>query len=225
MRNAARIALPLTVAAVLLTGCTSNPVGESAQARTAPATQSPAPKPTPATPPPTQDAHDATPVEIACKKLTPAIVAHELNADMKLEKDWTPGGDSPASAIPGLHGTACLWKDAVGDTLEVAVAKPSKTDALALKNDLVTRSNSVPTYGGEAYFQVVDHQGVVDAFRGRTWIVARSNLFYEPGDAADVVAAALAGLGLGPRVVSPSAAASAAVSASATPTPSSTPAG
>ncbi len=205
----------LLVGAAALTGCTSNPVGAVAAPRTsAPAaTPSEAPLPGPSTPPPTQTADDATPVTVKCKKLLPKRVAQALLPDLERTEDWQPEAGSVAAQLTAIGGTACAFGDAAGDVLEVAVAKPSAADAAALKNDLVRRSNSVPTYGGEAYFEVVDHVGRVDAFHGRTWISARSNRFLEPGDAIEVVAAAEAALGLEP-----------APSASAVVTPAPTPA-
>jgi hypothetical protein len=196
------------LALATLAGCTSNPV--AAPARTsAPTAPASVPVATPTTPPPTQVAADATPVDLRCSVLVPKAVVRALVADLRVVKGWEPETDTPAARLAALHGTACRWTDAAGDVLEVAVAKPSAQDATALKNDLVERSQSVPTYGGEAYFQVVDHLGQGDVFRGRTWLSVRSNRFYEPGDASGVVAAALDALGYGPKP---------------TPTPTATPA-
>jgi hypothetical protein len=149
-------------------------------------------------------------VTVKCRTLVPTAVVTGLVPALRIEKGWTPEDGSPAARLEALHGTTCRWSDAAGDVLEVAVAKPSEDDATALKNDLVERSQSVPTYGGEAYFQVIDHLGQADVFRGRTWLFVRSNRFYEPGDASDVVAAALDALGYGPKP---------------TPTPTATPSG
>lgn len=211
----------LLMGAAALTGCTSNPVGAVA----APRTQSPsaaaseAPLPGPSTPPPTQHADDATPVSVKCGKLLPKAVAQSLVPDLTRVKDWQPEAGSVAAQLASIGGTACSFTDSAGDLLEVAVAKPSAEDAVALKNDLVRRSNSVPTYGGEAYFEIVDHVGRVDAFHGRTWISARSNRFFEPGDAIDVVAAAEAALGFAPAA-SPTPTIAATDAATPLPTPS-----
>lgn len=194
------------VALLSLAGCTSNPVA----APVAPAvTATPTPTlATPTTPPPTQVAADATPVHKKCSKLVPKAVVASYDTGFALEQDWTPEAGSPAARLAALDGTTCRWSNPSGDLLEVAVAKPSVADSTALKNDLVERSQSVPTYGGEAYFQVVEHVGQADVFRGRTWLLVRSNRFFEPGDASMVVASALKALGYG---------------ATATPTPATTP--
>jgi hypothetical protein len=209
------------VALVVLAGCTSNPVSAPvtrAVAPTAPASVAPA---TPTTPPPTQVAADATPVSIRCRVLVPTAVARTLAPDLTVEKGWTPDEGTAVARLEALRGTTCRWTDAAGDVLEVGVAKPSATDALALKNDLVERSQSVPTYGGEAYFQILDHVGQADVFRGRTWLFVRSNRFYEPGDASEVVAAALDALGYAPKPATPAPGATPA----GTPAPTATPAG
>jgi hypothetical protein len=195
-RAAALVAALLALGA--LAGCTSNPVAERATTA-APTAAASTPVPTPTTPPPTQTAADAKPVSIKCRTLVPTAVVRALDADLRTVRGWTPVAGTPSARLSDLGGTTCDWTTAAGDLLEVSVAKPSITDSTALKNDLVVRSQSVPTFGGEAYFQVVDHVGQADVFRGRTWLLVRSNRFYEPGDASAIVAAALDALGYGPK--------------------------
>lgn len=193
---AVRAALVAALVVGALAGCTSNPVAAAPTATPTPVRSTPAPIPTPTTPPPTQDADDATPVRFRCAKLAPAALVAQLAPDLEPVRGWMPEADSPSARLEALHGTTCAWRSSAGDQLEVSVARPSAKDATALKNDLVGRAVSVPTYGREAYFQQVDRTGEVDAFRGRTWILARSNRFYEPGDASSVIASvdsALAG--------------------------------
>ena len=214
----------LPVATLLLAGCTSSPVGViAAPPQPASATVEPThPAPTPTTPPPTQDVSTATPLHLKCKALVPTAVVTGLTAGLKRDRGWVPAAGTQAAHLAALRGTVCRWRDATtGSVLEVAVAKPSASDATALKNDLVERSNSVPTYGQEAYFQVVDHIGEVDAFRGRTWIVARSNEFFEPGDATAVMQAVNALFG-GGATPAPTASATPGVTAVPTPTPTPT---
>ena len=191
----------LSLAVLLLTGCTSSPVGAT-PTPTASTTVTATPTPsvaTPTTPPPTQNVSTATAVHLKCRALVPAAVVQSVAAGLQLDRGWRPDPGTPAARLADLSGTTCRWRDpTTGSVLEVAVAKPSKHDATALKNDLVERSSSVPTYGEEAYFQVVAHVGEVNAFRGRTWILARSNEFFEPGDATAVVQAVNTLLGGGP---------------------------
>ena len=187
-----RLRLPALVApvilAVLLTGCTSNPVAAHVSRTSAPrATRTTGPTAT-QPPPPTQDAKAATPIALNCAELVPDTVVQELSAGYQPIDGFTPAATSPAARLAAIGGTACGWRDAAtGHLLEVAVAQPSPSDAEALKNDLVDRSHSVPTYGEEAYFDVTEKVGEVDAFRGPAWILARSPDLFEPGDAVDIV--------------------------------------
>ena len=196
-RRVRRAVVPvlLLAGAALLSGCTSNPVGAVVTPAATSSATTAAPAPTPTTPPPTQVAADATPVDVRCSKLVPKAVAQQLLPDLALEKGWVPTPASAVYQLAQLRGTACAWTDDAGDRVEVGVARPSRADAVALKNDLVRRSNSVPTYGGEAYFRILDHLGRVSAFRGRTWIFATSNRFFEPGDAVPVMRSIDAALG------------------------------
>jgi hypothetical protein len=209
IRRTAQVAAAL-LALGALAGCTSNPVAAK-PITVAPTEAASTPVvATPTTPPPTQVAADAKPVSIRCHTLVPTAVVLTLDAEFTSVKGWTPDAGTPSARLADLNGTTCEWTTPAGDTLEVSVAKPSVKDSTALKDDLVLRSQSVPTFGGEAYFQVVDHVGQADVFRNRTWLFVRSNKFYEPGDASAVVAAALDALGYGPKPTK-------------TPTPGSTP--
>ena len=199
MRDARPIvagALALGVA-LAVAGCTSSPVGHTVTAApTAAATAVVAPTPhAVSTPPPTPKASGATPVEAPCAALVPLTVAQRIAPGYAPVTDWAPSADSPVAHLAALGGTVCAWKDATtGHVLEVAVARPSDADALALKNDLVERSNSVPTYHEEAYFQVSGGGGVVNDFHGPYWVLAWSPDLYEPGDAAGLIASVHSGL-------------------------------
>jgi hypothetical protein len=184
---AGALALGVALAAA---GCTSSPVGKTVtDAPTAPATAAAPTQHAVSTPPPTPQSTGATPVEAPCAALVPAAVAQSIAPGYAPVTAWAPSSASPVAHLAALNGTVCAWKDAkTGHVLEVAVARPSDADALALKNDLVERSNSVPTYGEEAYFQVSGGAGEVNDFHGPYWVVAWSPDLYEPGDAAGLIA-------------------------------------
>jgi hypothetical protein len=218
IRRAGAIAAGL-LALGALAGCTSNPVA-AVPTTAAPTAAASTPVPTPTTPPPTQVAADATPVSIKCHTLVPTAVVRQLDAAFTSVKGWTPQPGTPSARLSDLNGTTCTWTTTAGDLLEVSVAKPSVKDSTALKDDLVVRSQSVPTYGGEAYFQIVDHVGQADVFRGRSWLFVRSNRFFEPGDASAIVSAALEAMGYGSKATpSPTASAGATPIPTATATP------
>jgi hypothetical protein len=186
------------LAAATLAGCTSSPVGAR---YTPPATKSvapaasTAPKPTASAttkpPPPTQDPATATPVRIPCDTLVPASVITGFRVGYALVAHPRLAAGSDAARIGRLGGTVCEWRDAsTGHIVLVAVARPGPADQLALKNDLVNRSSSVPTYGVEGYFRPTRSGGISDAFPGAYWVHTSSQDFYEPGDAIPFVVAA-----------------------------------
>ncbi|MDH2445109.1 hypothetical protein QDR37_14235 [Amnibacterium sp. CER49] len=183
------IVAPLAATALLLTGCTSSPGLVTVTPR-ATATTRPVAAATPSAKPPAQHPATATPVSIPCAELVPLALTRTIGREYAGVPGYAPSPGSPAARLAALHGTVCAWKDASsGHLLEVAVAKPSTADDLAMKNDLVDRSNSVPTYGVEGYFDATGGVGEADAFPGAYWVFARSADLYEPGDAATIVTA------------------------------------
>lgn len=184
---------PLALIA-LLTGCTSNPVAAHVTRSTVVTTRPARATPTP--PPPTQNAKAATPLAIPCTELLPEDVVQQLAPGYAPIDGFTPAATSPAKRLADIGGTVCGWRDATtGHLLEVGVAQPSPADEEALKNDLVDRSHSVPTYGAEGYFRPTKAGGISDAFPGPYWLHAASQDYYEPGDAIPFMAAARAAIG------------------------------
>lgn len=175
-------------AVILLAGCTSSPVAPPSPVASSPGTRAASPSAT-ARPAPSSTPSDATPVTLKCTVLVPLTVMQSFGGDFaSATADPEPGSD--AARITALRGRTCRWIDRTSNAaVEVSVAKPSKHDLLLLKNDLVERSNSVPTYGEEGYFQLIKKVGQVDAFHGRYWIAAASPLFFEPGDASQIIEA------------------------------------
>jgi hypothetical protein len=200
----ARVPLAATaalLAVVALAGCTSSPVGTrySAQARTAAPAATAAPRPTARAttqpPPPTQDPAAATPVHVPCRTLVPTAVVTAFRVGYRPVARPVIRSGTDAARIIRLGGTVCEWKDrSTGHIIRVGVARPGSKDLLALQNDLVDRSNAVPTYGVEGYFRPTKSGGISDAFPGGYWVHAASQDFYEPGDAISMMKAARAAL-------------------------------
>lgn len=203
-RRTGAVVASVVAAAALLAGCTSSPVAPPtpiASRSVAPSSGSsgvasqPAPSPTPT---------DATPVTLKCAVLVPTSVLRSFGSEFDTAKA-DPEEGSDVARVAALQGRTCRWIDRDSNAVvEVSVAKPSKHDLLLLKNDLVERSNSVPTYGEEAYFRLVKKVGQVDAFHGRYWIAAASPLFFEPGDASGIIQAVGDALDGKPRSSTPS---------------------
>ena len=193
LRNPGVTAAAVLLVAVGLAGCTANPVA----ATVVPTTKA-APHPSPAISRSASAAVDPLGIDVAkaktvhldCSTLVPDSAVTAFDSKYTSEAGYLPKPGSSAASIVAAKGTACGWQDSSsGSTLQVAVARPSAADLLTLKNTLVDTSNSVPTYGEEAYFKVTDSVGEVDAFHGAYWILAISPDFFEPGDASEVIAA------------------------------------
>jgi hypothetical protein len=203
-----RVPLATTVvvlAAAALAACTASPVGtkvvtpRTETARTPTTIRTIAPRPTVRTtspaPAPTADPAAATAVHVPCGLLVPASVATDFRKGYRPVATPVVRPGTDAARIHELGGTVCDWKDAsTGHVVRIGVAKPGPKDLLALQNDLVDRSNAVPTYRVEGYFRPTRTGGISDAFPGGYWVHAASQDFYEPGDAISFLQAVQAAL-------------------------------
>jgi hypothetical protein len=196
-------AIATLLVAVALAGCTSSPVSgraspDATESVVPAASAAPRPTATATTqpPPPTQNASLATPVDIPCSTLVPADIVTGFRKGYAPVAHPALKAGTDADRIHRLGGTVCEWKDAsTGHVVRIGVARPGPTDLLALKNDLVDRSHSVPTYGAEGYFRPTKTGGISDAFPGPYWLHAASQDYYEPGDAIPFIAAERAAIG------------------------------
>jgi hypothetical protein len=185
-------------AAVLLTlvGCTS-PASTPAPTQTDGSSSNSA---TPTVSPtssatPTAQANDPTPVTIPCKALISAQEMYDFNPNFGLTANYAPASGSLAAQAVADKGIACEWTNQTsGDTIVITVAQLSASATTTLKNQLVSSSNSVPTYGVEGYFLATGGVGTAQVFPGPYWVTATSSAFFEPGDAAQLVKDAIAAL-------------------------------
>ena len=196
--SVSRVLVSLALAGALATAVSACATETDAS----PAESSSAPAPTAtesATPTPTSTAAPITvgkPVTIDCNTLVTPDAIYAYNPNFGLSESYTPAAGTEAATIVEAKGLACQWVNQTsGELVQVAVANLPSDKLTALKNNYVMNSNSVPTYGVEGYFKVVDTLGQAEAFSGPYWISATSDAFYEPGDAQPIVEAALAGIG------------------------------
>ena len=183
--------LPLTIAAaaaslLLLAGCVDSP--EPAPQPTSSASPTPTPtagEPTPSATP------TAEPLAIDCVSLVPADAFTTLFKTFTLVPNYAPPAGSVFAEVLNRDGTVCGWTASDGTVVTIGIADlgPEGVDTKA--NELVVSSHSVPTYGVEAYFQVVAGVGEVQAFSGPYWIMATSTAFMEPGEVAPIMTAVL----------------------------------
>jgi hypothetical protein len=197
---ASRVLTALLLAGAVVgssTACgTAQPAGPSASP-SASATASPTPAPSGS--PTSTPSPGSTPVSIDCATLLSPEALYEINPNYSERTDYAPAPGSYAEQQAGDGGLACGWiNQTSGRTLEVSVASPSEARLTELENTFVTESTAVPTFGNppvKGYFEMNGDIGEAQVFSGPYWLTAVSADFFEPGDAAPVVAAALAGLG------------------------------
>ncbi|BDZ44234.1 hypothetical protein GCM10025866_01430 [Naasia aerilata] len=170
------------------------PPAKPGQSATTAPVGAPSTEPTPS-PTPTETGPTSVPVTQTCDQLVPAQALYDYNPNFAPVPDYTPAAGTDAALIESYQGVACGWSNlSSGNTVEIAVAHLGSEDIEKLANSLVLTTPSVPTYGGVDYFKYANGVGTANAFSGDYWIVARSAEFFEPGDAAQLVASVKAAL-------------------------------
>ena len=190
-RRVAPSFVAVAIALVVLAGCT--PTGQAGP--TSGPTTDPTETATP-TPEPT-DPTSGTPIDLGCDQLVSADTLYIYNPNFSAIDDFAPQAGSPAASALSHNGVACRWQNETnGQNIDVLVAQLDDDALTALKNAAFADSQMVPTYGDEAYFTVGDDNvGVAQVFQGPYWIVAASPVFFEPGDATEIVQSVIAALG------------------------------
>lgn len=189
-RSAATFAASV-LAIALLAGCTPTPA--STEDLTGP---NPSGDPT-GQPAPTLTAEPAgDPIDLDCADLVSAETVYAFNPNFTAIANFTPATGSVAESALEYQGLACRWQNQTsGVNIDLSVASLDDDSLTALKNAAFADSEMVPTYGEEAYFSVEDNGvGTAVIFQGTYWIVAESQAFFEPGDAAEIIQSVLSGL-------------------------------
>ena len=175
-----------------LAGCvggTPDPTdtGSPSPSTTRSATATPSATPT-STPTPT-----GTPVALTCEQLITAEQVYDFNPNYGTDPGYKPASGTLPAKVAAQNGRTCsLLNQTSGETVEIAVAQPASSTLTSFKNAAITDSQPVPTYGVppqvEGYFTVDDGVGVAQIFQGSYWVVIRSSVMLEPGDAAPIAA-------------------------------------
>jgi hypothetical protein len=177
------------IALAVLAGCT--PADETPTAEPMP-TDEPTAEPTPD---PT-DQPVGTPIDATCDQLVSPDTLYVYNPNFGPIDEFSPREGTAAASALQYRGVACRWQNQTnGQNIDVSVAELDEDSLTALKNAAFEDDEMVPTYGEEAYFGVEDGVGRAQVFQGPYWIVAESTLFFEPGDATEIVESVIAGLG------------------------------
>jgi hypothetical protein len=189
----ARILTPLAAGAIALTllaGCT--PTGGEGDPTSAP-TDGSGETPAPTTEP--TDQPGSTPVDATCDQLVSSDTLYVYNPNFGPIDDFVPQTGSAGASALAHDGVACRWQNQTnGQNIDVSVAQLGDDELTALKNTAYADSEMVPTYGDEAYFSNDGTVGVAQVFQGSFWIVAESPVFFEPGDATEIIQSVIAAL-------------------------------
>jgi hypothetical protein len=168
---------------------------ETPTAESTPTASSSAPEPTPSTT--AANENPGTPINLSCSELVSPQDIYDFNPNFALIDSAEAAPGSQAARALDFLGLACTWvNESSGETLTISAANLTPEALTEIGNELVSSSNSVPTYDVEGYFQLVGNVGEAEVVSGSYWVTATSTAFFEPGDAAPVIAAALSGLGL-----------------------------
>ncbi len=136
------------------------------------------------------------PIAVGCSTLVSPQVMYDFNPNFALLPTPTLQPGSQAATVASEGGLVCQWQNTTSrDLLTVAVAELPAAELTRLKNEDFENSQMVPTYGVEGYFlSNSDNVGEAEAFDRSYWISAVSPAFLEPGDASDIIAAAISAL-------------------------------
>lgn len=184
------------VSLALLSGCaakTPTPTDTSvAQASETPT----ATAPTDSNPTPTPTPEPWTKVTLTCDGVLTPQQVYDFNPNVGADPAYTPSTEGNVATIVAGDGVACgLMNQSSNAKIEFAVGQPPESVMTDEKNSAITNSNFVPTYGvPEGYFLAKDGVGEAQAFQGSYWVVMRSTIFTEPGDAERLMKAVLGNL-------------------------------
>jgi hypothetical protein len=193
-----------TVAVVALTACASGSNPGSSPSAASPSTSSPSATATPSptetpTPTPTPTVAPAgTPIALTCEQVVTLDDVYAFNPNYGSAPGFEATSAWATKAVE-FQGLDCgLLNQTSGEIIEYSVAQPNDVLMTQLKNEAVSTSLIVPTYGTppavEGYFSTTDGVGLVQVFTPTYWITFSSRVFGEPGDSEKIVTAAVANL-------------------------------
>jgi hypothetical protein len=204
MRTPLRVTVIAAVAAsaFALTGCGSDdpeapatsvtPTASPTMSTTAPSSPSSSATPTESETPtstpsstPSASADAGEKLGIGCDDLVSAQQIYEYNANFSIDEDYSPGSGSRAATIADYNGLTCSWvNDSSHERITVGVAKLKPATIDTIENQRADASTATD-FG---YFTVSGTTGQADAFEDDTyWIIADSKIFFESGDAAQII--------------------------------------
>lgn len=159
-----------------------------------PTTTSPVPSlPSTPEPPDPNEGVSGGKIDLLCNQLVSDDVIYEWgNGNFAIDSTFAaPAGSLAADAV-AEGGLACGWVNlSSGETVSVAVADLGDDALATAKADAAARSTPTTAYGADGFFSFDGSAGHVDVFSGNYWLTAESTWFYQQGDAAPLVSAAI----------------------------------
>jgi hypothetical protein len=180
------------LAVIVLAGCTPE-AGNPAATPTGLASPGASAQPAPAVSPTPTPTAAATPVDLACDQLLTPDEVYAFNPNFGSTDDYEPSKGSAAGTAESHQGVACAWLNQTsGEIIEVSVVQPNDVLMTQLEDAAIEESNPVPTYGtppaAEGFFTNADGAGEAQVFTPKYWVALNSTVFFEPGDAEQLMA-------------------------------------
>lgn len=183
------------LALAALTGCSPAATPSASGSSTPSASASAAPSTT-ATPTPTPTPAGAA-VPLTCDEVLTPDDVYAFNPNYGTAPDFTATSATAKTAL-SYQGLACgLLNQTSGEIIEVSVALPNPVLMTSLTDKAIASSNPVPTYGAapvSGFFTTKGAIGEAQVFTAKYWVTFSSPVFGEPGDAEQLVSAALSHL-------------------------------
>ncbi len=180
-----------------MTGCSPAATPSASGSSTPSASTSATPKPS-ATPTPTPTPTPAgSPVGVSCGDLLTLDDVYAFNPSYSTAPGFTAISADAKTAV-SYQGIACgLLNQTSGEMVEISVALPNPLLMIALTDLAISGSTPVPTYGAapvSGFFSKQGGSGEAQVFTDKYWVTLSSPFFGEPGDAEQLMTAALSHL-------------------------------
>lgn len=154
--------------------------------------------PTPTTPAPVLDT--ITALGKSCTDLISLQTLYDYNPNFGENPKFSVESGTPEAEIAKLQGTTCGYINmSSGAKIVMGAARLPESKADTLRNQLKNTSQPTDAYGSGAisgYFSVDKGIGAAQVVTNDYWIDLRSSQFGDPADAATLMGAVMASLGI-----------------------------
>jgi hypothetical protein len=125
---------------------------------------------------------------MTCDQLLPSSVINGLAPQFTPLPSYTPATGSYAAQIASFGGVTCSWSDAGGDTLTLAVAKPTRDQVTAAETGIGNAGTASTAFGSDVKAWTANSGGTFsgdfEVFpEAGYWISTTSSLYKGPDSA------------------------------------------